>query len=323
MGATVSDSKAWAEFWEEAESPRMIGGAYSKALVESWAAFFSDDRREYSQRSLIIDIAAGSGAALNVAAQLFGDSTALLAVDYSADALAAARSSASSALGVAADAARLPLRAHSADLVVSQFGVEYAGLAAFGEAARILAPNGRFRAISHYGGGSIDEECASNERILKAGAAPSLFSAARRTFNESFRRRDVFKSMTADAALERIFAKEFKGAEQAAASAPHLAARATIERFLTDLSRLSARRLAFDRSETMSWLDSMEATFDAYKKRMRSMRSAALDDKSICKIAQRFSDEGLIEFSASPMHLDKRRAPAGWIIEAKRPPQAR
>ena len=62
-------------------------------------------------------------------------------------------------------ATELPLPDSSFDFVVSQFGVEYAGIDAFIEAARLVKPGGQLSLLCHYQDGYIDSK---NQKMLEA-----------------------------------------------------------------------------------------------------------------------------------------------------------
>jgi SAM-dependent methyltransferase len=220
---------------------------------------------------------------------------------------------------VAADAATMPLSGACADFVISQFGIEYAGSGAFAEAARLLAPGGRFCSLSHFSGGAIDKECAQNERLLTAVENVRLFGAARATLSASFSGRTRRDPKPIDPVLDSAFAEALGKAANAVRAAPVLAARATLDRFLGDLTRLSARRFAFDPDEALGWLTGMEASLSAYLGRMRSMRAAALGRDKIDAIAAQFRAAGLEAIRAEPLSLDDQKPPAAWAIEARRP----
>ncbi|MFN3958380.1 MAG: methyltransferase domain-containing protein [Parvularculaceae bacterium] len=314
----MAQEKAWQDYWTGGDGDEAVGGPHRHKLAARWTDFFAA-LASAARAPLVVDIAAGRGAALRNAMTALGGSGMFLALDYSPAAAASAQRALSPAMAAAADAGALPLADRCADAVISQFGVEYAGFVAFAEAARILAPGGRFCSISHYRGGAIDAECAENERLILAACAPPLFEAARRALAESFRRRARGAPDLVDPALERALAEQIGASAATVRTAPPSAARATLERFLPDLSRLSARRLAFEATDALGWLDGMEASLGAYLGRMTSMRAAALDQDAVARVASSFSDRGLVDVRANPLFLDDNRPPAAWVIEAGRP----
>lgn len=314
----MAEEQAWQEFWAGGDGGEAVGGVHRHKLAARWTDFFAD-AVSVGRSPLVIDVAAGRGVALKAAMTALGGAGTFLALDYSPAAAASAQRGLSPAMAAAADAGALPLGDQSADIVISQFGIEYAGLSAFGEAARVVAPRGRFCSISHYRGGAIDAECAENERLMSAAAGAALFEAARNALRESFRRRDRGERNAADNALEGAFSTAIGAAAASVRAAPPSAAKATLERFLPDLARLSARRLAYEAQDAFGWLDGMEASLGAYLKRMQSMRAAALDTAALTRIAAAFADRGLVDFRAVPLNLAENHPPAAWVIEARRP----
>jgi SAM-dependent methyltransferase len=315
----VAEEQAWQEYWAGGEGPEAVGGPQRARLRSTWAGLLMSPEIDTGETPVVVDIAAGRGAALKNAMEVFGPGGSFLAFDFS---MAAARSAAAALPGsvaAAADAACLPLADRSVDLAISQFGIEYAGVTAFAEAARIVGSNGRFCSISHYRGGAIDAECAENERLLLEVKLNGLTISAHATLDASFAARSRRDTNPIDARLDAKFASAFARMKKFVGAAPPSAARATLERFLADLMRMSARRMAFDAKDALGWIDGMEASLDAYLRRMQSMRASALGAAEISEIERRFSEAGLAGFRAEPLRLDDDKAPAAWVIEARRP----
>lgn len=315
----MADEKAWSEYWGGAGGAEAVGGAHRHKLADRWAEFFARAETRTADAPVAIDIAAGAGVALQAAISAYRGAGLFVAFDYSAAAVASAVNAHKAAHGVAADAARAPFATGCADFVISQFGVEYAGDGAFAEAARLVASGGKFYSISHYRGGAIDLECAENEKLLVAVEKTLLFKAARATLAASYARQSRRDPKPIDLALDSAFATALGKAASAVRAAPARAARATIERFLGDLTRLSARRFAFEPADAIGWLGGMEASLGAYLGRMRSMRAAALDRGKVDAIGAQFQAAGLNGFRAEPLFLDENNPPAAWVIEAGRP----
>jgi len=317
----MAEEKAWAEYWDGGDGAEAVGGEQRHKLASIWSAR-CEAGAVLSASSLVVDIAAGAGVALksvvNAATKSAGGT--YLALDVSPAALVAAMRSEPQIMAAATDAARLPLGDGSADFVISQFGIEYAGDSAFREAARILAPEGRYCSISHYSGGAIDLECAENERLLDVLDGTKLFAKARSTLDASFSSRSRRDPKPIDAALDGAFAGALGRAASMIRAAPASSARTTLERFIADLTRLSARRFAFAASDAAGWLTGMEGSLGAYRKRMRSMRASALDRGRIGEVAEIFAAARLVDFRAEPLLLVDNQPPAAWLIEARRPP---
>ena len=134
----------WDVYWKgtRENAAHKEGGPQEAALASFWEDVFAEHLApRLSPRML--DIACGNGAVTGRALSR-GEPLESYCVDYSASALAELRKRHSASVCVAADAARLPWRERQFDLVVSQFGLEYAGPEALLEAGRVVA-NGRWR----------------------------------------------------------------------------------------------------------------------------------------------------------------------------------
>lgn len=316
------EESAWAEFWAGGESDQAVGGRHRERLAEAWRVFFRV--RSTPPGAIALDIAAGTGAAMRVAAEVFAGPMPtrplLIATDFSAHAVGGALRTVGAAVGFVSDAARLPLADRSVAVAISQFGIEYAGTGAFSEAARILAPGGRFMSISHYAGGAIDAECAENARLLDAIERSGVNHASHNALSITYQRRARSGGSLTDDVAEKQLQKAMQAASAAIQEAPRSAARDALVRFIGDLSTLCARRLAYNQSDAIGWINGMSASLGAYGKRMQSMRASALDGAHIDRIGAVFADAGLAGFTAEPLILDAGKPPAAWVIRAERLP---
>jgi SAM-dependent methyltransferase len=88
--------------------------------------------------------------------------------------------------GLVCDARSIPLQSETFDIVTSQFGVEYAGVEAIEEAARLLAPGGCLALVLHIREGRIHGECAASldaiTRVQESGFIPLAIAMFRTGF---------------------------------------------------------------------------------------------------------------------------------------------
>lgn len=316
--------EAWREFWSgEGSAEQAIGGAHRPLIAEHWRKFFRKALEGAPGNLLIADIAAGTGAALALAAETAGSwphkSAALAAFDISGAAVRATVRKVAGSIGAVADASRLPVRDRSVDIIVSQFGAEYAGLGAFAEAARCLAEGGELSTLSHYAGGGIDAECAANAALIERIAAIGVSEAAANALKETYVRRRLHAADLFEPRLEKKLKRALSEADHAVADAPLSAAQSMYRRYLNDLGALVTRRRAYDERDALGWLEGMQRSHAAYRERMASMRRAALDADAVRRISEAFAAAGLAGFSARPFVLVDGAAPAAWIISARRP----
>lgn len=308
----------WEHFWAKGgKGDHAIGAPPQRAfLARHWRSVFA--ARPTRSNNLIIDIAAGDGAILKIARECLdrdGRTAHLIAVDAAPSASHAACRAVTRIDGIAADAALLPFADRTIDIAVSQFGLEYAGVRAFVETARVLRNGGFFSAVCHLKGGEIEAECAENARVLQMLRDFELLERARQAWRHSFSRGAM--NDTLELAL-RSSAQDVVGE---LLSAPESAAKRFLSRLMSDLSSMTARRSAYEPSEALAWLDHVEDSLHLYLQRMSSMRAAALGPDHITEIRNTFSDQGFETFNAKAAAFSDGAPMAAWIIEAEaRPP---
>ena len=137
----------------------------------------------------MLDVACGHGAVTGIAvaaARSAGIELEAHCADYSQAAVDELCKRFPGVEGVACDAADMPWPDQRFDFVVSQFGIEYAGDAAFGEAARLVAEGGTLAALTHLQGGAIHAECADNYAVAAALRESRLMTLARGAFEAGF-----------------------------------------------------------------------------------------------------------------------------------------
>ncbi len=319
MEVSALKDAAWRDFWSGGgNAAEALGGVHASTIASDWRHFFASFGEAAPRR--IVDVAAGAGAALNAAARQFGARSGadFIALDIAEDAARRAARDISGAAGIVCDSAALPFGDRSVDLVISQFGIEYSGVIAFDEAARIVRPGGAFRSISHLAGGGIETECAQNAQLLARFEGSGVYAAARVALEDAFRRRR--EGFAADPAsdIEGAFASAARRAIDIVGAASQSAAKSALTKFLSDLSALAGRRLAYDERDALGWLDGMGSSLAAYRERMQSMCAAAIDDARLAAIEARFRARGFKSFTAAKRAFIEGAAPAALVIEARR-----
>lgn len=310
----------WEDFWRNAEGDReVMGGARQRPTLEAfWSAIL--DRAGLGSSDLVLDIASGAAPVARLAAARLeaGRRPRFVCADYAVSALAAARAAAGAdVLPVAADARRPPFRLRSFPLVVSQYGIEYAGEAAFAAAAELVAEGGALAAIVHYRGGVIALECAENARIARAALDSGFLAAARHLFEAGGVRRRPGDGADGDAAdaVRRAFA----GVGAMLKRSPPSVGRDLIARYAGDAARLVARGAAYKPEEALSWLDEVGARIGAYERRMAAMVAAARSEAEMAAIAARLAGAGLRSIDFAPLKFEPDRPPGAWKLAAHRP----
>lgn len=151
-------SQSWSRYWSSGvlhSCPGSFRGNYDGAIAEFWKDAFA----ALTSAQRVLDVASGNGALPRLLFGLDGGNDcgcrvdaidlATLAPTWLGELNDAQRSRLHLHSGVLAE--RLPFSDATFDLVVSQYGIEYADLtAALAEAARVLRPQGGLRLLIHH-----------------------------------------------------------------------------------------------------------------------------------------------------------------------------
>lgn len=271
----------------------------------------------------MLDLACGNGAvtrfALDAARALERCTLAVIGVDNS---LAAAKELGrrfAPVCAVVADAKRTPFTDGSFDIVVSQFGVEYAGIEAIEDAVRLVARDGVFAAILHLKGGSLARECATNLQAILDLKRCGILPAAKAAFKAGFAvahlrgskaelRRAHSELATAAGQVEEILRRYGDGVAGGAVRSLH-----------ADIVDMYRQVGAYDPTEIANWLDNQASETEAYAGRMSSMVAAAIDDAGLDEIVRRVKSRGLSVRIREKLEMGvARREPAAWVLMCDR-----
>ncbi len=320
--AATPDVEHWDAFWRARDKAvtREDAGARDPAPVHFWEAFLE---REFARRSeaSLLDVACGHGAVTAVAvscARECGTDLHAHCADYSQAAVDELRKRFPDVQGVACDARHMPFADRRFDFVVSQYGIEYAGDAAFGEAARLVADGGTLAALTHLAGGAIHAECAENFAVAQAVREAQLMPLARSAFQAGF---DLIAGRITDADFQQADKRLAPAVETAKGILRDKGAQAAgglLANVYRDIGYMYARMQNYVPDEVFAWFDGMSAELDSYEGRMASMTRCALNEAQIASIADRLSGSGLSAEPPRVLSLEESGKPAAWILVARR-----
>ena len=321
MTDSKSDSsqveKSWDTYWHGTGDAGAYssGGASHPAILAFWDEFFQSVKRDYAAPTMI-DIASGNGAVLERALAAFGEEQAdITGLDVSDAAITNIRSRFPRIHGLVADARSIPLDSGGFDIVTSQFGVEYAGLEAIDEAARLLAPGGRFALLLHNQAGSIHQECEESLDAIVRLQESRFISYAINMFSAGF---DAVSG--ADRAPYEAAAKQLApaiGALEAIMQqyGQHVAGD-TIAKLYHDVGQIHQRIQHYDPGEILDWLNRMDGELDAYAGRMSSMSNCAIDSETFEQIVAGLRNRDYTIDRAAPLEIPDHKLPLAWTLIA-------
>ncbi len=158
-------SDFWSQYWQQGHITSFghdIVGNYQGVLREYWESTFS----LCDKQSRVLDIGTGNGALIDIALACRNDLN-LTGVDYAQlNVPAHLQGKENVRFLEKVNAEQLPIEAEQYELVVSQFGIEYADMEkALAELARVLVGKGQFHLVMHDHQSIIVQP---NVRILNA-----------------------------------------------------------------------------------------------------------------------------------------------------------
>ena len=310
----MTDTKAadWSNYWR-GRTGEQAGAALVGAGIEDdaeLAAFWSGVFAGADPSARVLDLACGAGSALKQAAS--SGLTRLAGADISTDALAVLQAAIPEAKICECSASDTPFEDGIFDIIVSQFGIEYAGLReTAGEVARLLAPGGQFAAIVHMQGGGIEHEVSARLSEGRAIQNSDFIPLARAVFTTAQQPRTEENLAQAKAAAEA-----FQPAEQAlgkiAAVSGGLAAH-----LYQGAQQMYARVMNYELSDIIGWLEAMQGEVDAYVGRMSSMMDAAASEADARAALAVLEQAGCAVQPLERFQLGEQDA--AWVLRATKP----
>jgi ubiquinone/menaquinone biosynthesis C-methylase UbiE len=313
----VADS--WDTYWHGTGDigAYSSGGVNHPSILAFWDDFFAAVKQDYNNPG-IIDIASGNGAVVERALATFGDEQAdFTCVDVSDAAITNIRDRYPQVEGIVTDARDIPLDSSSFDIATSQFGVEYAGLEAITEAARLLANGGRLALLLHNQTSSIHRECLESldaiVRLRESRFVPRAIEMFGAGF-EAVRGAD----RTAYETAARNLAPAIGTLEEIMKQYGQHVAGDTIARLYNDVGHIHQRIQHYESKDVLDWLKRMDGELDAYAKRMSSMSQTAIDEGTFEQIKAGLRNQDCTIERAEPLVTPDQELPLAWVLIASR-----
>jgi ubiquinone/menaquinone biosynthesis C-methylase UbiE len=317
--ATSPTAAGWDKYWHGAGHGAAFssGGSSHPAVLKFWEEFFTRVREDYDSPR-IVDMASGSGAVIDCARKTLDDLPAsYTCVDISPSAIAALVERFPGVTGIVADAKSIPLESDSYDIVTSQFGIEYAGLEAMNEAARLPVRGGQLALLMHHRNGGIYRQCAASHDAIRMLEASRFIPRTIATFEAGFAASRGGKSSAYSAAAKKM-SPAIRAVESIMKKHGRDVADGTIVRLYKDVAAIHGRLPNYDPSEVLGWLRGMQNELEAYGERMDSMCKAAIDGETFAGVRDSVQRRGYTVDRADPLKNDANGVPLGWALIARR-----
>jgi len=304
----MNQADDWSEYWSSEGSSGEVfvnkDGQRHPRLETYWRTQLAG----LQENAKIIDLACGAG---SVYSHLPDNSEFLLyAADLSHEALQLLKKRVPGALSVTCSVVELPFVEAKFDLVVSQFGIEYAGGKAFLNAASLIKNGGRLAILCHYEEGYIDDKNRGHLTGAQAAQASSFISLGRKLAEAMYSKsQSRFDKAEADfLPAEQKLAEMTRCYEGGVHSHLYLGFRQLIERYEH-----------YALSDITDWLSAMSGELEKNIIRLEAMRNAACNEEQIKSICKQLSKIGLRKVGYSPFTIESTDNPIAWSITAEKP----
>lgn len=303
----MTQTDKWSEYWNNQGTSGEVfvnkAGDRHPRLASYWQTQLSGA----PAASNIIDLACGAGSVFSD----LGDnhSYTLIGTDLSVDALKLMHGRLPSAHVVSCSLSQLPFRHNSFDLVVSQFGIEYAGVESFADAGNLVASGGRIAILCHIEDGYINIRNAA------------MLAGAQEIIETGFVERSIELVKAAFTGKDELILKaeaEFNPAHGRVSAILEQNPEGIHNHLYFGFKKLYERRAHYDVSDITNWLESMRVDVQKNILRLTETGEAACSEAEIKQVCRDFTKLGLRKVGYSPFLISGNDLPIAWSITAER-----
>ena len=316
---TTQSAESWDTYWQGTGDIAAFssGGVSHPAIAAFWHDLFTNISSQQQSVNLL-DVATGNGAILEIASSILDDtSTTMSCVDLSEAAIENVAARFPKVTGVVADALSMPMASEQYNLVTSQFGVEYAGVDAINEAARLVSPDGRLVLMLHALDGVIHRECQTSLAAIEELQAADFVPLAVDFFRNGFAAVGGADRRAYDEAGKRL-APAIQAAEAIMTRHGEAVAGDMIARLYADVGHIHSNLPKFDAEDVHSWLMRNERELDSYAERMSSMIKAAISASEFRAACNQLLATGFTLERNDALTENGQAMPIAWILVAAR-----
>lgn len=318
----LSSPESWDNYWAGTanDSAYSNGGVNHPSIFAYWSTFFDEQLAKVPRGEAIAlaDVACGNGALTAIALDKLEDSIlAVTAVDISTAAIEQLASRFPNVNGIVSDVNEILLEDEAFDLVVSQFGIEYAGSNAYEEAMRLTKKGGSLALMLHCKDGMIFKESQINLEAISAIKSSKLLIVAKALFDAGF---DMLKG-----GERRKFedsAKDFSGAivalEELMRKYGKEVGGGFVFKLYNDLADIYESLNSYDPEGLALWLENLDREIAAYEARMASMTAAAIDDSEFNDLKATIESKGFTVELADKLFSPNSPLPLAWVVRAQK-----
>jgi len=293
----------WSEYW-------LNEGVTGECFVDSkgnknnyLSKFWYKEIRNNKNLAKVIDLASGAGSIF--AGNIDEENDKYYAVDVSQDALNQLKSRMPNVKTLVNSIDNVNLPSAEFDLVVSQFGIEYAGANAFIEAARLLKANGKLVLLSHIKDGFIDSKNQTEyEGVSLLNSSDFINKSIEVTKARFEADKNKFKQKFSEfIAIEPVVSKWALTHKTGLLSHAYFGFRKMYE-------NINSYVLA----DLIDWLEGINDEKQKSEIRLKEMLNAALTQEKVESHCNLLRESGLFNIEFKPFLIPNQSLPIAWLI---------
>lgn len=315
-----NESNSWDMYWQGANKAGAFsdGGVNHPSIDAFWDTFFQNESKTTSESLNLIDIASGNGAVVDIASNYFPTQKLnVTSLDLSEAAIEQLKATHPYVNGVVCDVTTIPLPDGIANIVTSQFGIEYASNTAIEEAARLVKEGGSIVFLMHHKFGSIYNESSINLDAITGIHNAQLIPHAIAMFEGALHAMSTGdKTKYQEAA--NLFGPAIKALENIMRKHGKDVAGGFVFKLYNDLADIYEGIQNYDLNEVITWLNNLEMELSGYDSRMQSMINAAKEESEIQDICRRLTHLSFQVEIADGLFAPNSDKPLAWIIIASK-----
>ncbi|TQV85467.1 class I SAM-dependent methyltransferase [Aliikangiella coralliicola] len=292
-------SLGWDSYWLDTieNGAYQSGSELQKTLATTWNRFFTEQFSVKPEQFNLLDIACGNGVvtanAIEIATNL-DTNVNFYCADFSEGAISAIKSQWPTVNASVADARELAFNDKQFDIIVSQFGIEYAGIQGIKEAVRVLSDCGILMFVMHLKGSGIYQECKNNLNIINEFKATEVVPLARNAFAAGYAIVNQTGSQRDFQNADILLAPAVEATKKLLAPASNTTVGKTLVKIFQDIGQMYGKMEQYSSADVLSWFDRVSDELDAYAERQNAMLSAAITDLDIANITEFLNSSSVI-----------------------------
>jgi ubiquinone/menaquinone biosynthesis C-methylase UbiE len=303
----MKTDKYWEEYWEKEGIQGEVfinkNGGKPSYLSKLWKDYFNNFSHDIS----VVDIACGGGSIYLELPE--PNNYKLYGIDISKEALNTAKARINGLHTLECPSTNIPLEDNKIHNVVSQFGIEYAGIDAFAEAIRILKNGGDFCFLTHCKDGYIDKQNKGKlNGALLVKECDFIGIADQLTHALYKKNKELVKDLHDKFSLIEPKIFEYKAQFPDGVHA-HL---------YDGFRKLISNMQNYKCIDITDWLKSMKTELEKNIIRLKQMRNAALTESEVNDISILLKKNGVKSFNYEKFYAPDQSDPIGWLISGKK-----